>query len=702
LTTKPEWPSGTYLAKLTQDETGVQNYIVLTIRDDSSHSAYLFANSINTYSAYNYWGGYGLYGPTRSAASSFSKPYDRNYGSGDLPLQELGVVRWLERNGYDVTYTSNVDVDSQPSLLLNHQAFLSVGHDEYWSSAQRNGVIQALNAGVSLGFLGANEAWWRVEYGGDGADRDLLVSYKIGDVNNGPCVWTSTDYSQNTCLWSSIGVSPNTENSLSGIGYTGYIHDLSSPFPAFTPSTLTHWAYSETALQPGQSLPNLIGGEYDTFDKTLFNADSLSILGNSTFNDNGNPGASNATIYQAPSGAWVFAAGTNVWNFLDNDDYGDMVTFANWQNHQSASPALRRMTTNILDTFSAAGVLALTYTPGPQALRISRSPDGRLEVFALGNDGALWHTWQVNPQSGPWSPWYSFGGSFSSNPVVTQNPVVNQQVFIISTDGTLYSQWQSVNLGEWSGWANLGAPSALLTGDPSVGINSDGRLEVFARGRDGNVYHIFENGLQTTWSTFESLGCAATSNIAVVRNANNVLEIFFRGADGTLSHMWQIAPGQTWSRCFSMRTQVVGDPFAMQDSTGSLHVFYVSTDKQLMHVSGGGLMSWTLPGTLSNDSVSGAPRVGMNPDRTLQVFIRGADNSLLTVQSTSASGTQWNTATKLSGFGIQLGSNPDVINYFNGNLDVFWMNPDGQLNETWYNPPSWVSVSGHGGSLVGF
>lgn len=56
------------------------------------------------------------------------------------------MVRYLEQNGYDVTYISGVDTDRSGALLLNHKTFLSVGHDEYWSAAQRANVAAARDA----------------------------------------------------------------------------------------------------------------------------------------------------------------------------------------------------------------------------------------------------------------------------------------------------------------------------------------------------------------------------------------------------------------------------------------------------------------------------------------------------------------------------------------------------------------------------
>ena len=55
---------------------------------------------------------------------------------------EYSMIRFLEANGYDVSYISGVDTHARGPLLLNHKLFLSSGHDEYWSKTaahQRRG-----------------------------------------------------------------------------------------------------------------------------------------------------------------------------------------------------------------------------------------------------------------------------------------------------------------------------------------------------------------------------------------------------------------------------------------------------------------------------------------------------------------------------------------------------------------------------------
>ncbi len=103
------------------------------------------------------------------------------------------MVRWLERNGYDVSYTSEGDVDRDGSSLLEHKVFLSVGHDEYWSGGQRANVTAARDAGVNLGFFSGNEIFWKTRW--ENSHR-TLVCYKETHANEKidpeANVWTGT------------------------------------------------------------------------------------------------------------------------------------------------------------------------------------------------------------------------------------------------------------------------------------------------------------------------------------------------------------------------------------------------------------------------------------------------------------------------------------------------------------------------------
>ncbi len=74
-------------------------------------------------------------------------------GRAITSFMSIMFVYWMEQQGYNVAYTTDVDTDAHPAELLKHKAFLSVGHDEYWSMGMRNAVQSAINAGVNVAFF---------------------------------------------------------------------------------------------------------------------------------------------------------------------------------------------------------------------------------------------------------------------------------------------------------------------------------------------------------------------------------------------------------------------------------------------------------------------------------------------------------------------------------------------------------------------
>ena len=145
--------SGIYFAKLVRtDQPSEGSHILFVVRDDESHSALLFQTSDTTWEAYNRYGGSSLYtggpgasdveagpgsAPGRAYKVSYNRPLTvRGTTPEDDPFNaEYPMVRWLERNGYDVSYFTGVDADRRGAEILNHKVYMSVGHDEYWSGA---------------------------------------------------------------------------------------------------------------------------------------------------------------------------------------------------------------------------------------------------------------------------------------------------------------------------------------------------------------------------------------------------------------------------------------------------------------------------------------------------------------------------------------------------------------------------------------
>ena len=327
-----DWTSGLYIGKLIDQSSGKQSQVWFVVRDDSSKSDVLFQSCFNTFNAYSNTGGYSLYGfnsigGQRALKVSYDRPFSETTTQTDefnnLLRWEYNMARWLESQGYDVSYVTNLDVHSNPNLLSQHKVFLSVGHDEYWSLEERNNVQQARDAGVNLGFFSGNSAYWRVRFenatNGSTPNR-IMVCYKDAATAAEP-----TDNFR-----SSLNNRP--ESALLGVMYIGDKDDVYAGFD-FVVKNSSDPYYANTGLKDGDTLSKLVGFEWDALNTNASPA-GLVVLAESQFPTsqtqddsdlNGfpstaNPRSSNAVRYTAASGAKVFSTGSIQWVWgLDSD-----------------------------------------------------------------------------------------------------------------------------------------------------------------------------------------------------------------------------------------------------------------------------------------------------------------------------------------------------------------------------------------------
>jgi len=349
------WVPGDYLLKLVGD-AGQASYVPLTVRDDASRATYLVQNSVTTWQAYNLWGGYDLYqGGTgrlstyanRSRVVSFDRPYDFGFGEGaaDFLGNELPMVSQMESEGLDVTYNTDVDTARAPQILLRHRTFISLGHDEYWSSTMRQGAIDAIAHGVNLMFLGANAIFRHVRFASSplGPYRHQ-IDYKVASED--PLY--GVDNAEVTSDWPNKP-DPRPESTIIGDMYD--CNPVNAPMVVSDPGS---WAFAGTGLVQGNSLDGLVGSEYDRYMPSLPGPQDMQILAHSPVTCHGRPDHSDMTYYTDPSGAGVFATGTNLWvAFLGRgcppaatttSTLGDATT-------SCSGDAARRVTNNVLAAF---------------------------------------------------------------------------------------------------------------------------------------------------------------------------------------------------------------------------------------------------------------------------------------------------------------------------------------------------------------
>jgi choline dehydrogenase-like flavoprotein len=261
-----------------------------------------------------------------------------------------------------------------------------------------------------------------------------------------------------------------------------------------------------------------------------------------------------------------------------------------------------------------------------------QNADGRVEVFAAGEDDRLCHLWQESPLRGGWSGWERLGPAIEGDPVVARNATGHLEVYATGPGGRLGHMWQygPNGAGGWSPWLDLGPE---IQGQPAPAANADGRLEVFAIGPDGCLGHVWQlapDGV-TGWSRWGSFHHQLQSPPIVIRNAEGRLEVFAIGPDGRLGHVWQLAPNGRagWSDWASFGHAIQSPPTVCANSDGRLEVFAIGPDGRLGHVwqlheEGGGWSDW---GSFGH-AIHGQPVVHANAEGHLEVFAVGPNGSL--------------------------------------------------------------------------
>jgi hypothetical protein len=378
LTIGADWLSGVYLIKLTA-ANHAESYIPLVVRAPVSANlaaqAPVLANiPFNTYQAYNFWGGYSLYGEdedeniiygTRAYKVSFSRPYVRSAGAGDFLAWDIHTVRWMERADLNVTYTAD---DQLASALAapTYRVILMLGHGEYWTKAMRDGLDHARDTGISLAFLGADNGYWQARYEPDaaGVANRTLVCYKVSSgykmthLRNGleaDTLALDPDYPKHPDLVTALWRDPvlhRPESELLGLEYRAIIMPHSHPDWVVSASALDPLEVG-TGLTPGMHIKGgLLGYEFDTLGPANATPAGLHIIADSpVYTDYHSRVDALTAYYRAPSGAIVFDAGTIWWAWgLDESSSPD----AFQANTVHGSPPISELTYNIISAMLAA------------------------------------------------------------------------------------------------------------------------------------------------------------------------------------------------------------------------------------------------------------------------------------------------------------------------------------------------------------
>ncbi len=339
------WVSGVYYARVQRRDTGGANAAVFVVRDDERGAPLLFQQSSNTFQAYNNFGGKSVYDVNSGWSAGYCNTVSQNPRAASVSLArplggdeynnpifaEYALLRWLEQQGYDMSYATNWDTHrwgraDGDNDLLNHWVFLSAGHDEYWSQEMSDAVVQARDAGVHLAFFSANTMYWRVRFEADpwtGTPDSVMTVYKTAEDG----IADPSGHATSTFRSSVVG---DPENALIGTMYTGDNDALFFPLRVSGPYAADR-LYRHTDLQAlgANEFVNIgadvIGWEWGAIVDNSLTPAGLDVLAVTPvvgflMQDEGNADSGTAAIaqtqvtrYVAGSGAQVFSTGTILW-----------------------------------------------------------------------------------------------------------------------------------------------------------------------------------------------------------------------------------------------------------------------------------------------------------------------------------------------------------------------------------------------------
>ncbi|CAN7457448.1 DUF4082 domain-containing protein [Phenylobacterium sp. LjRoot219] len=431
--------SGVYLAKLVRTDNGATNQIPFIVRDDQRTADIVLQTSDTTWHAYNGWAGRNgqiggsLYGGfdqpdgiapdvmeecngncvgcacsyDRAFGVSYNRPFTVRDGGGTyagpqdyLFGADYAALYFLEKNGYDISYMSGVDTDRMgPDYLEKYKAFISVGHDEYWSGDQRANVEAARDSGVNLLFWSGNEVYWKTRWEEsivNGQSFRTLISYKETKFNYsldaGPEDYPNVDPSTEwTGTWRDVRFVGNpdaqgarAENSLTGqlfgpdgTGEFGGALDIPSSYAG-----LRVWRDTGVGAGGVQNIgAGILGYEWDTSPDDANRPAGLIKLSETTIPwsailvDQGNrtePGTAthSLSLYRDDSGALVFGAGTVFWSWGLSDMHDSGPYGANIENR-----ALQQFTLNMFADMGIQPQVADAILQSQNLVRASASND---------------------------------------------------------------------------------------------------------------------------------------------------------------------------------------------------------------------------------------------------------------------------------------------------------------------------------------
>jgi N,N-dimethylformamidase len=315
-TTVPStWGSGIYAARL-QDSLGEVSWASFVVRPaaNAAKRRYAVLANVNTWNAYNAWGGRSNYTSISGVRLAFDRPSNAAYpvdstrnrrvasggGAGaqeHLVVAELWAHRWMREQGFEFDVYSDTDLERGALSLADYPSLVLVAHPEYWSVAMHDKLESHLSQPQrNLFYLGGNGLYESVSYA-----RDLnTMVMRRGDES----------LTRSDALFAGPGVN-KPQARLLGIAFTGQNYNTHAPFQV---QQADHRYFAGTGLKNGDLFgeSGLLGAAsgHEVDGRVAASPQDLTVLARGTNKANNDTFAAEMVVFSAVGGGVVFSVGS--------------------------------------------------------------------------------------------------------------------------------------------------------------------------------------------------------------------------------------------------------------------------------------------------------------------------------------------------------------------------------------------------------
>jgi hypothetical protein len=210
---------------------------------------------------------------------------------------------------------------------------------------------------------------------------------------------------------------------------------------------------------------------------------------------------------------------------------------------------------------------------------------GRLDAFWRSTTGRLQHRWF--PNFGTWSQLEDLG-AIAGPPAAVSTADSELDVFSFNGSTSLVNLSFTIAAG-WVTKPTISIPfshRAAASSQATVASWEPGRLDVFWRGADNHLKHIWRSSYGASWTAVEDLGETLNSSPAAVSSDTLKIDVFWQASNGELRHKWfpSCAGCNTWSTSVARTSAnvVFTSPTVASWEPGRLDIFWGSPS-QLLH-----------------------------------------------------------------------------------------------------------------------